>query len=57
MSNICRKQPKRHPTSRKIPKIIHIYLYFYGLAPGELSVATSTPQDTRGKSLPQKNAR
>ena len=32
MPKICQKQPKNHPTSRKIPQIIYIYLYFYGLA-------------------------
>ena len=32
MSKICQKQPKNHPTSQKIPKIIYIYLYFYGRA-------------------------
>ena len=32
MSKTCQKQPKNHPTSQNIPKIIYIYLYFYGRA-------------------------
>ena len=33
MAKICRKQPKHHPTSRKIPRNhLYIYLYFYGRA-------------------------
>ena len=54
MSNIFKKQPRNHPTSRKIPKIIYIYLYFYGLAPGELRTRARRVETRVGSRYPKK---
>ena len=54
MSNICRKQPKNHPTSPKISKNIYIYLYFYGFALASSRRDQPTRRNARRETLTQK---
>ena len=55
MSNICRKQPKHHPTSRKIPRThLYIYLYFYGRAPASSGRDLDASKRSRDVATPKK---
>ena len=48
------KQPKNHPTSQKIPKIIYIYLYFYGRALASCPARPRRDRTRPGRPYPKK---
>ena len=48
------KQTKNHPTCRKIPQIIYIYLYFCRIRTGELRTRPRRAETRAGKPRPKK---